>query len=273
MNHIDRAFQELRAEGHAAFIPFLTAGDPDPDTTARIVLAAGEAGADVVELGFPFSDPIADGPTIQNSYTRALARGQRSEDVFRLVESVRPQSEIPIVAMISYSLVFRMGFDRFLDRACRAGLDGATIPDLPVEEMGRMRAAAEERGFHLICFATPATTPARRSMIVSAAAGFIYYIAVRGITGEREALPQDLVQNIRALKALTEVPVAVGFGISKPAHARAVAQVADGVIVGSALVRRIHEASEQGEDRVNAAVGFIREMARAVKGGRPAHKR
>jgi tryptophan synthase alpha chain len=265
VNRIDQAFQRLRANGQAAFIPFLTAGDPDLDVTARIMLEAGEAGADMIELGFPFSDPIADGPTIQNSYTRVLARGQSSEDVFRLVESVRPQSEIPIVAMISYSLVFRMGFDRFLERACLAGLDGATIPDLPVEEMAQLRPAARQRGFYLICFATPATTPARRWMIVSAAAGFIYYIAVRGITGERDALPEDLVRNIRALKALTDVPVAVGFGISKPAHARAVAQVADGVIVGSAIVKRIHEASERDEDPVGAAAGFMRDMARAVK--------
>ncbi len=268
MNRIDRAFQRLRAEGRAAFIPFLTAGDPDLTSTARIIVAAERAGADVVELGFPFSDPVADGPTIQSSYTRVLEGGQRSEDVFRLVESVRLESEIPIVAMISYSLVFRMGFERFLERACEAGIDGATIPDLPVEEMGQMHPAARQRGFHLICFVTPATTEQRRSMIVRVARGFIYYISVRGITGERDSLPKDLVENIESLKSLTEVPVAVGFGISTPAHAQAVARVADGAIVGSAIVKRIHEASERGGDPVKAAAEFIGNMARAAKGAR-----
>jgi tryptophan synthase alpha chain len=266
LNRIDAQFRQLRRQDHSAFIPFLTAGDPDLESTRRIILAAEEVGADMIELGFPFSDPIADGPTIQASYSRVLERGQKNEDVFGLVESVREESEIPIVAMISYSLVYRMGFDRFLDRACRAGLDGATIPDLPVEEMEQMHQKGRERDFHLVCFVTPATTSPRRSMVVSLAGGFIYYIAVRGITGEREALPEDLAANLAELKSLTDVPVAVGFGISRPEHARVVALEADGVIVGSAIVRRIRSAQREGTDPVPAAASFIREMVRATKG-------
>ena len=265
VNRIDERFGKLAAEGKAAFIPFVTAGDPDLGTTERIILAIEKQGADVIELGFPFSDPVADGPVIQASYTRALSKGQRTEDIFRMVESVRRASQIPIVAMISYSLVFRTGFDGFLERACRAGMDGATIPDLPVEEMGGPQKAARERGFHLVCFVTPATTARRLSMIVPMAGGFIYYVSVRGITGVRDSLPPDLAQNIGRLKALTRVPVAVGFGISKPEHARAVAQVADGVIVGSALVKCVRTAVERGADPVHEVAELAGRMARAAK--------
>ena len=265
-NRIDTTFERLKANKAPAFIPFLTAGDPDLQTTEHIILGAQKAGADLIELGFPFSDPVADGATIQASYTRVLAAGQRVEDVFRLVESLRRHTDMPIVAMISYSLVFRMGFPAFLARACEAGLDGATIPDLPAEEMQPFCSLSEGSGFHLVCFVTPATTKRRRAMVLSLAKGFIYYISVRGITGERDTVPSDLMENLRQLKALSDLPVAVGFGISQPAQARAVAQLADGVIVGSAIVKRIHEAHLKGEDPIREAVDFMAEMARATKG-------
>lgn len=265
MNRIDNTFARLSERGQSAFMPFVTAGDPDLDTTRRIILAAEEEGADIIELGFPYSDPIADGSTIQASYSRVLERGQRTEEVFELVGRVREESAIPIVAMISYSLVYRMGPERFLDRACRAGLDGATIPDLPIEEMEDMQEQSRDRNFHLVCFVTPATSHERRSRVVQLAGGFIYYIAVRGITGERSELPPDLTGNLRDLKNLTDVPVAVGFGISEPAQARIVAAEADGVIVGSAIVRRIEKAREEGNDPVEAARTFIREMVVATR--------
>ena len=268
MNRIDATFQALLERGQPAFIPFFTAGDPDLETTARIILQAEKAGTDIIELGFPFSDPVADGPVIQASYARALGKGQRTENVFQLVESVRGRSDVPIVAMISYSLVFRMGFDNFLERALRAGIDGATIPDLPIEEAEELHRRARQRDFRLICFVTPATTEARRAMVVTHAQGFIYYISVRGITGERDGLPADLVQNIKQLKGLTDVPVAVGFGISDPDQARAVGKVADGVIVGTAIVKRIHEAVAQGQDPVSVACDFIGTMAKATKSAR-----
>ncbi len=268
MNRIDARFAQLRDERKAAFIPFFTAGDPDGATTLKLLLGAEEAGADLIELGVPFSDPIADGPTIQNSYHRALQSGQTTDDVLELVRRARsaaPVCRLPIVAMVSYSIVFRMGFGAFVERALAAGVDGATIPDLPVDEAEDLFARAEDLGFRLICFAAPSTTEARRALVVRHAGGFIYYIAVRGITGERAELPPDLFENLRQLKSLTPVPVAVGFGISRPEQARAVAQAADGVIVGSAIVKRMAEAVERGEDAAGAGLAFIRAMSGAAK--------
>ncbi len=264
MNRINARFQQLREAGASAFIPFFTAGDPDLDTSLRLLRRAEEAGADLIELGFPYSDPIADGPTIQDSYHRALERGLRLGQVFELVREARTDCELPIVAMISYSLVMPMGMATFMDRALAAGIDGATIPDLPVEEAESHFRAAKERDFRLICFVTPATSTARRETVIRHAAGFIYYISVRGITGERSALPADLAENLADLKSHTDVPVAVGFGISGPQQARAVSRHADGVIVGSAIVRRIHRAAEEGEDPVEAALRFITPLAEAT---------
>ena len=266
MNRIDARFERVRNAGQSAFIPFFTAGDPDPDTTVRLLCGAEEAGADVIELGFPYSDPIADGPTIQDSYHRVLEAGQDVAGILDVVRWARRECALPIVAMASYSLVFRLGFERFVERALEAGIDGATIPDLPVDEAESLFAAAERRGFRLICFVAPSTRGSRRALVARHAGGFIYYIAVRGITGVRDALPADLFENLRELKALTPVPVAVGFGISTPAQARLVAEAADGVIVGSAIVRVMAEARGQGRDAAGAALELIARMASAVKG-------
>jgi len=268
MNRIDAQFARLAELNQAAFIPFLTAGDPDLDATRRVLVGAQEAGAALIELGFPFSDPVADGPTIQASYTRVLERGQRVEEVFDLVRSARQECTLPIVAMVSYSIVFKMGFETFLERAVDCGIDGATIPDLPIEEAEPLFRQAAGRDFRLICFATPATTDARLRLIVRHAAGFIYYISVRGITGARSELPPDLPDHIAQLKAATDVPVAVGFGISEPQHARSVARIADGVIVGSAIVKRMAAAADQGVDAAEAALSFIRTMAQATREAR-----
>ena len=267
MNRIDARFESLRNAGRKAFIPFITAGDPDPDTTVRLLCGAEAAGADVIELGFAYSDPLADGPTIQDSYHRVLEAGQDINGIFEIVRRAREQGcELPIVAMASYSLVFRIGFEQFVERALEAGIDGATVPDLPVEEADALYPEAERRGFRLICFVAPSTQGERRAMVARHAAGFIYYIAVRGVTGARTALPADMFENLRELKALTPVPVAVGFGISTPEQARTTAEAADGVIVGSAIVRTMAEAHAQGKDAAAAALGFIGPLASAVKG-------
>lgn len=266
MNRIDACFEKLLASGRAAFIPFFTAGDPSLDATRRLILESEKAGANLIELGFPFSDPVADGPVIQASYTRVLARGQHMGDVFDMVRSLRRESEIPVVAMVSYSLVYRRGIERFLDEAIGAGLDGATVPDLPIEEAGDLLEAARGRDFRVICFATPLTTPERRKLVAEHARGFIYYISVAGITGARESLPPDLEANIAELKALTGVPIAVGFGVSKPEQARAVARIADGVIVGSAIVRRIEAAIKAGRDVCTEVLPFVAELAKATAG-------
>ncbi len=265
MNRIDARFGQLRKAGRAAFIPFFTAGDPGLGASLRLLKEAERAGADLVELGFPYSDPVADGPTIQDSYHRVLEKGLRIGQVFDMVREARETCSLPVVAMISYSLVYRMGMAAFMDRCVEAGIDGATVPDLPVEEASSFFTMANERDFRLVCFVTPATKAERRAMAIKHAAGFIYYISVRGITGERSALPPDLVENIAELKDLTDVPVAVGFGISEPAQARAVAQAADGVIVGSAIVKRMSQAASDGRDPVGAALEFIKLIAGATR--------
>jgi tryptophan synthase alpha chain len=269
-NRIDARFEELAAAERAAFVPFFTAGDPDADTTVRLLRGSVDAGADVIELGFPFSDPIADGPTIQDSYHRVLERGQTVQDVFDIVSEARKGCDLPIVAMASYSIVFRIGFDRFVERCLEAGIDGATVPDLPVDEAAGMIDQAAGAGFRLICFCAPSTTPERKELVVNHAHGFIYYMAVRGITGERDSLPTDLFGHIEELRALTDTPVAVGFGISQPEHARTVGRVADGVIVGSAIVKRMAAAVAERSDAAEAALEFIRTMAAATREARTA---
>ncbi|HHT9118602.1 MAG TPA: tryptophan synthase subunit alpha, partial [Candidatus Hypogeohydataceae bacterium YC38] len=182
MNRIDQKFQELRARKEPAFIPFITAGDPNLQVTKALILELERRGADIVELGIPFSDPIADGPVIQASYYRALSKGIRLQDVFAVVKELRRETEIPLLSMVSYSIVFSKGREVFIQKALEAGFDGATIPDLPVEESEAVLRAAEERDFRIVCFVAPTTTPSRMDQIVKKTQGFLYYISVVGIT-------------------------------------------------------------------------------------------
>jgi len=232
---------------HAAFMPFFTVGDPDVATTRAVVKEAASRGADIIELGVLFSDPIADGPTIQASYYRALEKGFKLDHFFSMVKNLRAEGlETPLVGMVSETLVFKRGLERFLKETSEAGLDGLIIPDLPAGYEGDTAAQAATAGLDLIFLCAPTTTPERRARIVERSTGFIYCIAVAGITGAREKLAVDLAQNVKDLKARTGKPVCVGFGISRPEQASAVARIADGVIVGSALVKRIAELSAQG---------------------------
>lgn len=246
MNRVDEMFQRARREGRTAFIPFLTAGDPDPQTTVALVKHIAACAAErsvplLVELGFPYSDPIADGATIQTSYTRALAGGVRIEGIFGAVKELRRSVEIPLVAMVSYSLVFRGGTKAFLQRAKNAGLDGAIIPDLPVEESDEVHRMGRELDFRVIQLVAPTTPPERARRILAASSGFVYCVSLTGITGERASLPADLAGRIDWLRAQTQLPIAVGFGISEPDHVRQLAGKADAVIVGSAIVRHLGE--------------------------------
>ena len=242
-NRIDRAL----AGGRTALIPFLTAGDPDLDATGRLVhgIAAAAAARDVpvvVELGFPYSDPIADGPTIQASYTRALGRGSRVGAILDAVASWRGgdlPDELPLVAMASYSLVHRGGGRSLMGRAADAGLDGFIVPDLPAEEAAQVQADAAELGLRLIQLVAPTTPESRIDRLLAAASGFVYYVSVAGTTGARTALADDLPDRIAALKARTDLPVCVGFGIGTPEQVAQLRGAADGVIVGSAIVRRL----------------------------------
>jgi tryptophan synthase alpha chain len=250
MNPIDTLFQRLRREGRKAFMPFLTAGDPDPATTARLVPELAAAGADLIELGFPFSDPIADGPVVQG-------RGLKLDQVFECARAASAHlSGTPLVGMVSYSLIHRRGPERFIEQAQAAGFSGAIVPDLPAEEAHSLAQLAAARDFKLVLLVTPTTTPERAARIAQLATGFLYCVSIAGITGERDRVPQALLDQLRWLRTQTDLPLCVGFGISTPEHVRTLRKVADGVIVGSALVRRL----EQGGD----VPALVRELATAL---------
>jgi tryptophan synthase alpha chain len=247
-NRIDAKFAELRAKSRKAFIPYVSAGDPDLDTTVDIVLALEEAGADLVELGVPYSDPLADGPVIQDAFSRVLARGFRVADTWEIVRRIRLRSQLPLLTMVSYSLVYRYGAERYVSEALAAGVDGAVIPDLGVEEGKDFLDQAAASHFATVLLVAPTTDPVRERAIVQRSTGFLYCISVVGITGERATLPPQLRDHVERLKKLTTKPVCVGFGVSTPEHVKIVASVADGVIVGSAIVKLIssHSAPKKG---------------------------
>ena len=242
MSHLAATFQRLKQEKRAAFIPFFAAGDPDIAATAEFINAASAAGADIIEVGVPFSDPIADGPVIQAAFYRALEKGFRVAQLFEMVKSLRAGGlKTPLVCMVSYTLVYKRSLQAFLKSCKDAGFDGLIIPDLPAGYEGDAAERAAEAGLDLIFLIAPTTDSERRQIIAGRSRGFIYYISVTGITGARSELPPDLADNVKDIQKRTTTPVCVGFGISKPEQAQAVSAVADGVIVGSALVKKVEE--------------------------------
>jgi tryptophan synthase alpha chain len=270
MNAIDTLFQRLRSKKRKAFIPFVTAGDPELGVTEQLVRELARRGASLVELGFPYSDPIADGAVIQASYTRALNRGLKVQEVFacarRLVDSPEVKDAgAPLVAMVSYSLVYRPGPELFLERAREAGFAGAIVPDLPVEEAGELARLAAERDFKLIQLVTPTTPRERAVQIARTSTGFLYCVSVTGITGERDRLPDELLDQLRWLRTQTDLPLCVGFGISRPDHVRMLREVADGIIVGSAIVRRLEQAATRPAGEIITEVGaFAQSLVQAL---------
>ncbi len=269
MNRIDELFSRLARENCSAFMPFIPAGDPDLPTTIQLLHTAARSGADIVELGIPFSDPVADGPAIQASFTRALKQGLTPIEVIKAVASVREKIPIPSVAMVSYSIVYRLGETRFLKEAEEGGFDGAIIPDLPPEEAKDFIAEARECDFKTIFLVAPNTLEERRKRIAELSSGFIYYISVLGITGARNRLPRELEDDLKSLKGMTTKPVAVGFGVSLPEQAAMLAKVAEGVIVGSALVERIEKFSAAERSRLISEIeSYMRTMAEATHSGR-----
>lgn len=264
-NRIDAAFEKCRKEGRAAFMPFLTAGDPSLAATAALIEECERRGADMVELGIPYSDPVADGPTIQSSYVRALAAGCRLEDVFDMLRGVRERCKLPILTMVSISIVSRQEPQSYFGRAAEAGVDGVIIPDLPIEEGARIARMAEKACLHPVFLVAPTTPDERMRGIVKRSRGFIYYVSVAGTTGARTALPSDLAQHIARVKAATDKPVAVGFGVSAPEQVAAVAKIADGVIVGSAIVRKVAENASRPLPELAQKVGqFVGQLAAAT---------
>lgn len=268
MNPIDSLFQHLRSTGRGAFMPFLTAGDPDLAFTERILPKLADAGADLIEVGFPFSDPIADGPTIQASYTRALERGLKLDDIFKSLTSVSSAKDwkTPLVGMVSYSLVHRVGIKKFIDKGRSAGLSGAIVPDLTSEESDAFVEHALNQDFKIIQMVTPTTPPARAEQIIKRCSGFLYCVSVVGITGEREKLPDALAAQLQKLRSMTDLPLCVGFGVSKPEHVRELKSIADGVIVGSALVRKLEIARTSPVDAEKEIIRLVQELSGAMHG-------
>ena len=252
-NRIDHKFQTLRTHKKKAFIAFLTAGDPSLKITEELVLAFERSGADIVELGVPFSDPLADGPTIQASYQRALKNNVNVSSILKTVQNIRRHSQIPMALMSSYNPIFHFGEEKFVREAKASGVDGVIIPDLPLEEAKSLIKIARREDFSTIFFLSPTTTSSRMQKIIPASTGFIYYVSLTGVTGSRRELPPDLLKNIRTAKTLTAKPVCVGFGISTPGQVRDVSSISDGVIVGSAIVQEIQKNSGRKDLVVNVA--------------------
>ena len=270
MNRIDALFARLKSEGRRALMPFLTAGDPDLAMTATLIREAIARGAHMVEVGIPYSDPVADGPVITASYTRALGKGVKLDGIFAMLRGLRdgqggPTVEAPLVTMVSYAIVHRRGVARYLREAAAAGIDGLIVPDLPVEEAEGLCREASRLDLCLIQLVTPSTPRERALRISRTSTGFLYYVSVAGITGERKALPPELAESVIRLRAETDLPICIGFGIGEPAHIRALAPVADGLIVGSAIVRRLEGADSRAPGEVVREIGeFIGELAAAL---------
>jgi tryptophan synthase alpha chain len=266
VSRIDRAFERLRAERRMAFIAYVCAGDPSLEATAKIVETLQSGGADVVELGVPFSDPIADGPTIQAASQRALQRGATVRGVLKLVRTIRERSEVPLALMGYYNPIFHYGEERFVADAARAGVDGLIIPDLSPEEAKTLIAAARQHDVSTIFFIAPTSTPERIRLAHESSTGFIYCTSVTGITGARRALPTELKAGLGAIRRMTDKPLAVGFGISRPEQVRMLRGYADGVIVGSAICNVIAEGAGKPMKATLERVGrLVRSLARETK--------
>jgi len=240
MTRIDQKFEELRKAGKKAFVSYIMAGDPDFDTSLEIVKGLPAAGVDVIELGLPFTDPMADGPTIQLAGQRALAAGMTLERTLELAREFRKGDDItPIVLMGYYNPIYNRGVDKFLEDAKASGIDGMIVVDLPPEEDSELCIPAQAAGLNFIRLATPTTDDARLPKVMQNTSGFVYYVSINGITGAAEAEAADVGPEVARIKVQTDLPVIVGFGINTPDKAEAVAKVADGAVVGSAIVARI----------------------------------
>jgi tryptophan synthase alpha chain len=269
MTRIDHRFAALKAQGRAALVTFVTAGDPDPDTSLRIVKALPKAGADLIELGMPFTDPMADGPAIQAANLRALAAGQTMKKTLALVREFRKQDDAtPLVLMGYYNPIYVYGVDRFLADAKAAGVDGLIVVDLPPEEDDELCLPALRTGLNFIRLATPTTDDKRLPAVLANTSGFVYYVSITGITGTAAPNFARVKAAVADLKRHTDLPVAVGFGVRTASDVRALAQAADGVVVGSALVRTIEQSlgrNGRATARTVAAVGaLVRRLAAGV---------
>jgi tryptophan synthase alpha chain len=255
MSRIDQLFADLRSQKRKAFMPFVTAGDPDLDFTEQVIRELDRRGCSMCEVGIPYSDPIADGPIIQASYTRALAKKIKLRDILAMLGRVSRDVKMPLVTMVSYAIIFRHGLAQYVADAQAAGVAGAIVPDLLIEESGDLAKVCQAADFSLVQLVTPTTPRERAVRIAKSSTGFLYYVSVTGITGERAELPPSLIENVGWLRTQTELPICIGFGINRPDHVKLLAPVADGLIVGSGLVRRVAEAANKPRESVLNDVG------------------
>ncbi len=273
MSRIERRFAQLREEGRAGLVIYQTAGDPDPDTSLALFRGLAGAGADLMEIGMPFSDPMADGPAIQAAGQRALKAGMTLRKTLAMVRTLRQEDpDTPYVLMGYYNPIYRYGADAFARDAVAAGVDGAIIVDLPPEEDAELAVPARREGLDIVRLATPTSDEARLPAIVAYASGLIYYVAITGITGTRSADAASVRAAVARLRRFTELPIAVGFGIKNPAQAARVAQVADAAVVASVLIDRLAQNLDpEGRAKpglVDAVLADVRSLAEAVRGGR-----
>jgi tryptophan synthase alpha chain len=266
-NRLDDLFARLRAEGRTAMIAYITGGDPTLAASAKLALAMEDAGVDILELGIPFSDPLADGATIQAAAGRALEAGASVAGSLDLIREIRTTSQIPIVLFAYLNPVYVYGFEKFQLDAVEAGADGLLLLDLPPQEAARNAELAASKNLRSIRLIAPTTPAERLKEITDAAEGFIYYVSREGVTGEQTSLSGDIAERVETIRFLTKVPVAVGFGISNPEQAATVAGLADGVVVGSAIVRKIGEIGDV-PDLPSKIADFVRPIAEAVHGAK-----
>jgi tryptophan synthase alpha chain len=264
MSRIKSTFTRLKKKNETALIPYLMAGDPDLATTKTLILAMEKSGADIIELGAPFSDPLADGPTIQKAALRSLKHHTNIGDVLGLVADVRKTSKVPLIIMTYYNLIFHYGEERFVQDAAAAGLDGMILPDLPPEEAGTLISVAKKAGLDTIFLVAPTSTPDRIKLVSKVSQGFVYYVSLTGVTGAALGAQHSIKDALQKIKEQTDKPVAVGFGISTPDQAAQVASGgADGVIVGSALVK-VMEDSLDTPDLVARVTAFVQALKQGV---------
>jgi len=267
MTRISDTFASLKARGEVALIPYITAGDPHLETTEQLVLEFVRQGADLIELGVPFSDPMADGPANQLAAERALRHGTSLRQILHLVQQLRQTVSVPLILFTYYNPIFRYGGAQFADDARAAGVDGVLCVDLPPEEADELKQETDRANLDLIFLLAPTSSLVRARKVLTRARGFVYYVSVTGVTGMRDSLPEDLGEMVRRIRALSPVPVGVGFGISSPTQAAQVATIADAVIVGSAI-SRIVETHSTEPDLVARAGAFVGSLKQALRGAR-----
>jgi tryptophan synthase alpha chain len=257
-SRISGRFAKLKEEGRKAFIPYIVAGDPSLEKTKEVVFLFEECGADIIELGVPFSDPLADGPTIQRAAERALLNGVTLREVISLVRELRQSTQIPLVLMTYYNPVFKYGLEAFVEDAVNAGVDGVIIPDLPPDEASDLIRLSRKAGLDTIFLLAPTSTEERIRKVAQSSRGFLYYVSMTGITGSGLRLDGSMGVLLAAIRKHTDIPISVGFGVSVPEEASAVAKMADGVIVGSAIVKKLRESPEHLKE-------FLTDLRRAIQ--------